>query len=264
MRWAPILALALVLAGCGGDDRSSTTATTTGQTSTETATGTSEATVFFYRGAALVPVTVAAQETPAVARAALERLLAGAPSGYETAVPANVSLDGVTIEGGVARATFSSELGTPSRTAQAQIISTLTRFPTVEAATIVVDGLGEVPLEGGSGTPLGRPATSDDYVDLTAQAPIFVRTPVRDSTVSGPIEASGTANVFEATFQVEVWSGDRRLRTETITASSGTGTRGTWSRRIAVPPGPAKLVFYEASAEDGRPLHTTVVNLTVR
>ncbi len=111
---------------------------------------------------------------------------------------------------------------------------------------------------------LERPATSDDFADLTAEAPIFVESPARDSIVSSPVRAAGTANVFEATFQVEVWSGDRKLRTQTITASAGTGTRGTWSATIDVPPGPARLVFYEPSAEDGRPLHATVVYLKVR
>ena len=62
---------------------------------------------------------------------------------------------------------------------------------------------------------------------------------------------------------VDVWSGGRRLRTQTIQASSGTGTRGTWSATIAVPSGPAKLVFYEPSAENGQPLHATTVFLTV-
>jgi len=33
---------------------------------------------------------------------------------------------------------------------------------------------------------------------------------------------------------------------------------------LVLPAGPVKLVFYEPSAEDGRPLHPTVVELTVR
>jgi hypothetical protein len=262
-RW-PILAAALLLAGCGGNERAATT--TASATTATAATTAAETTVsaFFYRNAALVPVTVDVPETAAVARAALEQLLAGPPDGYETALPAGVRLKDVTVADGIAQATFSGELGEPLRTAQAQIVATLTQFPTVKAATIEVEGKGSVPLENGAGQSLGRPATSDDYVDLTAEAPIFVRSPTRDSTVSSPVHAAGTANVFEATFQVEIWSGDRRLRTQTITASAGTGTRGTWSATIAVPPGPAKLVFYEPSAQDGRPLHETVVYLEVR
>ena len=58
----------------------------------------------------------------------------------------------------------------------------------------------------------------------------------------------------------EIWSGGKLLRTQTITASSGTGTRGTWSATFDLPPGPAKLVFYEPSAENGQPLHQTTVD----
>jgi hypothetical protein len=266
-RWTiPLLAVlaGLLLAGCGGGEQAATGTTDT-ETGATTTTGgeTTSVKVFFFRNAALVPVTVDVPKTTSVARAALERLLEGPPSGYETAVPSGTELDAVTVADEVAQAAFSRELGTPTRSAQAQIVSTLTQFPTVEAATISVEGEGAVPLEDGTGTPIAGPAASDDYVDLTSQAPIFVREPARDSSVTSPVHASGTANVFEATFQVEVWSGDEKLRTQTITATSGSGTRGTWKATIELPPGPARLVFYEPSAEDGRPLHTTPVALTV-
>ena len=61
-----------------------------------------------------------------------------------------------------------------------------------------------------------------------------------------------------------MWSGGKHLRTQTIQASSGTGTRGSWSATIDLPPGPAKLVFYEPSAENGQPLHATTLLLAVR
>jgi uncharacterized lipoprotein YmbA len=260
-RW-PILAAAVLLAGCGGNEA----ATTTTQPAPAAPTRAAETTVttFFYRDAALVPVTARVPATTAVARAALQQLLAGAPDGFETALPPGVELEDVSVSNGIARATFSRELGEPPRTAQAQIVATLTQFPTVQAAAIEVSGKGPVPLENGAGDSLARAATEADYADLTAEAPIFVASPARDSTVASPVQASGTANVFEATFAVDVWSAGRKLRTQTITASAGTGTRGTWSATIDLPPGPAKLVFYEPSAEDGRPLHETVVNLTVR
>ena len=88
--------------------------------------------------------------------------------------------------------------------------------------------------------------------------------PKRDSTVSSPVHASGTADVFEATLVAEIWSGGKLLRTQTLTASSGTGTRGTWTATFDVPPGPARLVLYEPSAENGSHLHTAEVDLTVR
>jgi hypothetical protein len=257
-----LAAAALALAACGGEKDEATTSAPT----TVAATTVGETTVkaFFYRNAALVPVGVHVPATPAVARAALEGLLTGAPSGYDTTLAAGAKLLDVTVTDGLARAMFSSELGKPSRTAQAQIVATLSQFPTVHGVRIDVEGTGVVPLEDGSGDVLTRPATSADYVDLTALAPIFVRTPARDSTLSSPVRVAGTADVFEATLAVDVWSGTRRLATQTITASAGSGTRGTWSATLVLPTGPVKLVFYEPSAEDGRPLHPTVVELTIR
>ena len=139
---------------------------------------------------------------------------------------------------------------------------TLTQFPSVRTVSIVVAGIGPVLLQDGSGQSLTGGATAAGYVDLTAAALIFVRTPARDSTVSSPVHVAGTANTFEATFQLEIHAGQKLVRTQTITATSGSGTRGTWSVTLDLPPGEVTLVFYEASAEDGSHLHTTEVPFT--
>jgi hypothetical protein len=264
LRRLGILALAaLALTGCGG----STSGTTTVAAPPETTTGAESEAVavrtFFLHDGALVPKTVSVPATQAVARAALEQLLAGPPAGYETAIPRGAQLEDVAIQDGVATASFSSALGAPTRTAQGQIVSTLTQFPTVRAAKIVVDGK-PVALQDGSGTDLTRPATGVDYADLTSDALIFVRTPARDSTVTSPVELAGTASVFEATLVVEVWSGGQKATTKTITASQGAPERGTWSTRLALPEGDVRLLLYEPSAEDGSPLHETEVLLHVK
>lgn len=250
----------LVVGGCGGSVKThpptTAPATTSGSRSLDT---------YFFRDGALSRVPVHVADTPAVGTEALEGLLAGPPTGYETALPAGVHLLGLQIGGGVAVARFSRELGDPTRSAQAQVVATLTQFPEVKGVQIQEEGrTAGLPLEDGEGNVIRRPATSADYTDLTAEAPIFVREPGRDSTVSSPVHARGTADVFEGTLAVDVWSGGKRLRTQTVTASSGTGTRGTWSAIIDLPSGPAKLVFYEPSAENGQPLHATTVLLTVR
>ncbi len=180
-------------------------------------------------------------KTEAVASAAINALLAGPPAGYETAIPAGVRLESVAVASGIASAHFSA--GVSSHAARGQVVYTLTQFPTVTS----VDG-----------------STRAGFADLTADAAIFVAEPKRDSTVSSPVHANGTADVFEATFVAEIWSGGKLLRTQTLTASSGTGTRGTWSATFDLPPGPARLVFYEPSAENGSHLHTTEVDLTVK
>jgi hypothetical protein len=257
----PALALALVLAGCGGGGGK----TTTTAPPTTTAPASRALDAYFFRNAALTRVPVRVPGTQAVATEALGALLAGPPAGYETALPQGVRLLELKIASGVAVARFSSELGRPGRSAQAQVVATLAQFPTVHGVELQEEGTpGALSLEDGAGHAITRPATAADYGDLTARAAIFVRAPARDSTVSSPVHASGTADVFEGAFEVDVWSGGRRLRTQPIQATSGTGTRGTWSATIALPPGPAKLVFFEPSAANGKPLHTTTVFLNVR
>jgi hypothetical protein len=251
-----IAVAALSLAGCSGE----TTSTGTGESVGELM----KVDAFFYREAALVPVRVEVPESEGIARAALNGLLGGPPPGYETALPQGIRLADVSIADGVATATFSSSLGAPGRQAQAQIVATLTQFSTIGAATIQIEGEGEIPLQDGAGEVLGRPATTGDYVDLTAEAPIFVAAPRRDSTVTSPVRSHGTANVFEATFQVEIWSGRKLVRTEVITATSGTGTRGTWAKTLRLPSGRVKLVFFEASPKDGSHTNETEVFLNVR
>ena len=233
--------LCTLAAGCGGKPRSPTTtapATTGGATRTVD--------LYYLRGNALVAVKSTITETPAIATATLQKLLQEPPSGLRSAIPSGTTLESVAVSGGRATVRFSTSEMTHS--AEGQIVYTLTQFPTIRS----VDG---GPFE----APAGRAA----YDDLTTVAPIFVAEPERDSTVSSPVHASGTADVFEGTLAVDVWSNGKRLRTQTIQATSGTGTRGTWSARIEVPAGPAKLVFYEPSAENGAQLHATTVELGV-
>lgn len=235
--------LCVLGAGCGGKSRPGGTTAV----STMTAGQTRTVQVYFLRGNALVPTQAAIPETPAIATASLQRLLAGAPRGLRSAVPPGTTLESVAVSGG--RATVRLSAGSLTHSAEAQIVYTLTQFPTITS----VDG-----------RPFAAPARRSDYADQTPRAPIFVAAPQRDATVTNPVRASGTADVFEGTLAVAVWSNGTKLRTQTIQASSGTGTRGSWSAAIDVPAGPAKFVFYEPSAENGQPLHATTVLVTVR
>jgi hypothetical protein len=233
---AAILVLTLLLlAGCGSQQVTTTT------TSTQPRRQQLALKIYFYRGNALVPVTVHVPQTQAVAAAALSQLVAGAPQGYRSAIPSGTRIESVAISHGAATTHFSSS--DFSHSAEGQIVYTLTQFSTVTS----VDG-----------------STRRDFVDLTPSALIFVVQPQREATVTSPVRVSGTADVFEGTLAVDVWSNGTKLRTQIINASSGSGTRGTWSATIALPPGPAKLVFYAPSAENGEPLDETEVDLTVQ
>jgi hypothetical protein len=205
---------------------------------------------YFYWRSGLVPVRTLVPRTPAIGTAAIDALLAGPPSGYETEIPAGTRLLSLAIANGTATATLSPSSATAARTARAQLVYTLTQFPTVRRVVLVA-GAGR------------RSATRADYADLTPSAPIFVEAPRRDSTVSSPIRASGTAVVFEATLVMDVRSGGKLVTRKTITASRGGPYRGTWSTTADLPPGDYELVFYEPSAENGQPLHSTTVPITV-
>ena len=240
--------------------RDHTTTTTTSATTTTPPTRPVQ--TYFYLGAPLVPAVVPVPKTPAVATAAVRELLAGPPSGYTTAIPAGTRLDDLTIAAGTAHASFSRELAGAPRTAQGQIVYTLTQFPTVSG--VVIDAGGSpVPLSNGAGKTLLAPATRADYVDLTPDAPIFVTAPPRDSTVASPLRVVGTASVFEATLVLEVWTDGKLVQTHTITATNGAPERGTFEQELDLTPGKHQLVFYEPSAEDGSHLHTTTVDITV-
>ena len=95
---------------------------------------------------------------------------------------------------------------------------------------------------------------------------IVVDTPEPGDTVTSPLKVAGTSNVFEATSQIELIdrdSGERLVR-DFVTATSGSGTRGTWETtlRFDVPAGTElELYTYESSAEDGSPLHEVRVPL---
>jgi hypothetical protein len=249
VRVGALLAVAALLAGCGGRQHA--------------ATPTIQLQVYFYRGAALVPTVVNVPKTEAVGAAALEQLLAGPPAGYTSALPVHATLHALSILAGTADARFDESLADLPRTGQAQIVYTLTQFRTVHAVEAFA-GQRPIAFQDGGEHPLAAPATRNDFVDLTAQAPIFVADPARGSTVTSPVHAHGTSDVFEATMQVDVWSGSQKLATRTITATSGTGTRGTWQATFALPPGPARLDFYAPSQENGARLDETVVDLNVR
>lgn len=108
-------------------------------------------------------------ETDNPAEAALEALLEGPPSDYETAIPTpeeianypgrepawgeRVRLQGLTIEDGVATVNFSDEMrayGGGSARVQAireQITQTLLQFPTIDEVRIAVEGEVDTALQ---------------------------------------------------------------------------------------------------------------------
>ena len=77
----------------------------------------------------------------------------------------------------------------------AQVVYTLTQFPTVKGVLFELDGQ-RVDVLGGEGVVVDEPVTRKDYRDLLPA--ILVVDPQIGVRVHNPVVVQGTANVFEA------------------------------------------------------------------
>lgn len=247
IRGLALLAFALALfAGCAGDDEGGTdTGTTTVPVETATIS------LYWLRDGQVWP---AASEVGDILfdELAIDALLRG-PSdrdeddlGLSTALPEGVDDVAVQVDGGVATVEFegSAEL---SQEALAQVVYTETAYADVDSVAIG-----------------GRTYTRADFEEQTP--PVLVESPLAFEEVSSPIRASGTANTFEANFQYEVVDPDGEIVDENfVTATSGTGTRGTFEFTTAdfavSSDGDGALVVFELSAEDGSRMNEVEIPL---
>jgi hypothetical protein len=272
--------LALVAAGCGGSQRASAPpGTATAQPTTTATIGTSTTTgppatqavrIYLLRNDQVTPVAREVQPTQAVARAALTELIDG-PTGQEsgdglaTDVPADAKVHGLEIDSGVATVDFDAAFarGAEATIARrlAQVVFTLTQFPTVTSVRFEQDG-APLPVVDGNGVPLQHPPTRADYEPLTP--PILIESPLPGETVRSPVAVRGTAVAFEATFQTEVVdAGGAVVGKQTVTASTGAPERGTFDVTIPVQAraGPIRLVAYEDNQGSGQRMHVVTVPL---
>lgn len=266
---AVVTALALA-SGCGGGDEqaSPTPAPTPTASSTQTPTPTptavpvvSDVAAYFVKDEKMAAARRAASGT-AVAQAAVRGLLLGPTvderaAGMSTAVPAGTTLLSLDIAGGVAvvdlNGRFASGGGSFSMGARmAQLVTTLTQFPSVAKVRLWLDGKPAQTL-GGEGLivdhPIGR-------ADLEEWLPaILVDSPAAGAAITSPVRVRGSANVFEAVLFVEVTDGDGRIvATQRVMASSGTGTRGTFEVTVsfrAVRAGHGEIIAFSRSPRDG-------------
>lgn len=241
MKRALLLAVvgALLAAGCGDDEPSTT------ETETVTLPALTTARVYFLRDGKVWPVARQVDASFQEARA-LEELFGGPTAdeqelGFASEIPGG--RPSLTIEGGVA--TFQPQ-GNYSKAALAQIVYTLTQFPTIESVEV------------------DRRYARADFEDQTPS--VLVESPLPFEKVSSPLHAEGTANTFEATFNYELTDTDGRIVDENfVTATSGTGTRGTFeftSDEFTVPfDGVGSLIVFERSAEDGSRIHLVEIPL---
>ena len=110
----------------------------------------------------------------------------------------------------------------------------------------------------------GKSYTRADFEDVTPA--ILVETPLPFDEVSAPLRVAGTANTFEATFVYDLLDpAGKVLAHDFVTATSGSGTRGTYDFQIPfeAPNGVGKLVVYERSAADGSRIHEIEIPLSL-
>lgn len=230
--------------------------------------------VYLVRGEKLGVALRQVPQTQAIARAAVEELLAGPNAqeqgwGLGSQVPSGTKLLGLTVSDGTARVDLSGEFasggGSLSVTLRlAQLVYTLTQFPTVERVELMLDG-EQIDVFTGEGIVMEHADTRADFE--SALPAIFVEGPTPGEAVTSPIRIWGTANTFEASFIVRVLDVNGNVVVEgPAMATSGTGTRGTFDVPVIYPDAAAKagtIVVYESSAKDGSEINVVEIPVNV-
>jgi Immunoglobulin-like domain of bacterial spore germination/Sporulation and spore germination len=242
----------LALASCGGGGSgtatTSTQTTATTQTTQTTPPETTSFRVYFLQKGRVQSVAREVPKTQGVAAAALDQLYKG-PTQREQQLGLTIDLPIAALSPVLRNGVL--DLGDPpahfSRGGLAQLVYTLTQFPTVRAVEIG-----------------GKRYTRADFEDETPI--ILVESPLPYEKAGNPIHATGTANTFEATFQYDVVDPDGNVvDTHFVMATSGSGQRGTFdftTKPFTIShPGIGALVVYELSAKDGSRIHETKIPL---
>ena len=262
---ALVLVAAAALGACGGGDPTPATTTTATMTSSPAPsgapTGTTRLSIYFLRGEKLGVAERRVPQTKAVAAAAVRELCVGPTeaeraAGLSTAIPNGTALRSVSISGGVALVDLSSAYdnggGSLSMTARvAQVVYTLTQFPSIKAVSFSLDGAPISTLEG-EGVALATPQRRADWVDF--EPPIFVEFPGVGATLNSPFVLLGTANVFEGAFLTELrHDSGRRIVRVVVQASLGAPERGDFRKTVVFTTSATRgsLIVYAQSMEDG-------------
>jgi spore germination protein GerM len=255
-------------AGNGADPTPTPTVTVTRSpsptgeaTPTRSPEGTTRLSVYFLRGEELGVAERRVPRTTGVAVAAMRALTEGPnqaerTAGLGTALPNGTQLRGVSIDDGIALVDLSSRFaeggGSLSMRARvAQVVYTLTQFPTVNGVRFALDGRSVTTI-GGEGVLVERPQRRADWVDF--EPAIFVEEPGVGAVLSSPFTLRGTALVFEGSFLASLRDDSgRRIVRAIMQASAGGPERGDFRRTIAYTTSArsGELIVYNESAEDG-------------
>lgn len=226
-----------------------------------TPTNTTKLSIYFLRGAMLGVAERRVPRTKAVAAAAMRELCRGPTAtersaGLDTAIPAGTEPGSISISDGIALVDLSSHYadggGSQSMMARvAQVVYTLTRFPSIKAVSFSLDG-SPISTLGEEGLAVAPPQRRADWVDF--EPTISVESPGVGATLGSPFVLAGTASVFEGSFTAELRDDSgRRIVRSTVQASKGGPERGDFRKTVAfttsAPSG--LLIVYTRSMEDG-------------
>jgi hypothetical protein len=239
------LAVGLLAAGCGGGttgvEQTPGTTSPSPATTAATTTGSTQplslALYFLAPDGQLVATSRSVEHTQTPGAATLHELVTP-PGGMTTHVPDGLEL---TIADGRARVIGAAL----DDAALAQIVYSLTTFPTVQS----VNGKTRADVE-------------------KIVPPILVEQPSPGESVTSPLNVTGTANTFEATFDYRLEdAAGKVLAKDFVTATSGSGTRGTFDFTVRFTVDTAQdgtLSVFELSAEDGSVIHKRVIPLRLQ
>jgi germination protein M len=215
-------------------------------------------------GPFLISVHREIPSTPGIAQATLRELVGGPSAADEaliddvsTSVPADTLVLGVSLADGLATVDLSREFesggGSFSMFSRlAQVIYTVTQFPTVDEVAFQLDGQ-PVTVFSGEGIEMDGPVSRDDLVGLLPT--VFVDRPAAGAEVAGGrLRMTGMAAVFEATFQYRLETADGTVLDEGFAMTDEGAGWGSFDVTIDYDVDgatQATLTVWEYSAKDG-------------
>lgn len=149
----------------------------------------------------------------------------GAPS-ITTAIPAGTELLGLSVSGGVATVDLSAEFasggGSLSMLSRvAQVVFTLTQFPTVDEVAFEIEGVPTSVL-GGEGLMLDSYGDREGFLGTGLLPPVFVDSPAWGGDSANPMRLVGRTAVAAGEFVLAIVDADGLILAEKTVIASGT------------------------------------------
>ncbi|MBK5307343.1 MAG: GerMN domain-containing protein [Frankiaceae bacterium] len=273
-RSVPLLALAVLTAGCAGSSTPSavdqtpqpsasadpaTPSSPAAGSASPSSAGTSARAIYYLRdttnGPRLYREFHRRPATTGVVRDAVTAMLTEPPQDedYTSLWAKGTRVLGVRMEGSTAVVDLSKEAQTvrggaafESSTLQQLVWTATAADPHVTSVQLLVEGKRVDSLWGHVDT--SRPMTRGQAaIEL---APVWILTPANGRVARGGT-FGGEASVFEATVSWELRQGGKVVKAGFTNAAMGAPGRGPWSAKADIPPGDYVLRAFESSAKDG-------------